>query len=56
MLELEDETLIYNIVVFVGSATFKTNMPENVFKIFRLRNYLKQQNLDKLSYSQVYQE
>lgn len=53
MLELEDETLIHNIVVFVGSATFKTNMPENVFKIFRLRNYLKQQNLDKLSYSKL---
>lgn len=53
MLNLEDDTILHNIVVFVGSATFKTKMPKNVYKIFRLRNYIKQQNFDRLSYSKL---
>lgn len=48
-----EEPMIHNIVVFVGSAEFKTEKPNNVFGLFKLRTFLKKQNDDNLTTIQI---
>ncbi|QLE78250.1 NERD domain-containing protein [Francisella sp. Scap27] len=48
-----DESLIKNIIVFVGSAVFKTKKPKNVFGLFKLRSFLKSQNSCNFTASEI---
>ena len=52
LLELDD-TQVHNIVVFVGNATFKTQIPQGVYGILKLRKFLKGQTGNNFSHNKL---
>ncbi|MFC4891753.1 NERD domain-containing protein [Pseudofrancisella aestuarii] len=52
ILDLDDE-YVHNIVAFVGSATFKTQLPEGIYTIFKLRKFLKNQEGNNFSHEKL---